>query len=691
MLRALESDSVEATEPVVVGSGDDQEEVIFVYLAVKRSASNQSDGFVVLALRSNKLLARALGRETSVTEPVTDVALCTTDASGNLKVLASNSGGLSFGSGTSVGKRSSTFLIAPAFAFGKVYAIVSSPRATEIWSPAKGMRRAAGVGSLLTVLLTALVATLSNQRVSLERLVEKRTSELRASVVSYHGLFHSIRQAICIQDEAGRFVDVNEGAVEMYGYSREEFIGRAPDFLSAPGRSDKAQETLHLQRAWEGQSQVYEWWARRKNGEIFPTLVSLYKGNYFGKQAVIAVVSDVTERKAAEEAQARLQAQVQQSQKLESIGRLAGGVAHDFNNMLQAILGNSMLAMEETPSGRLQEYLSEIKRSAERSAALTRQLLAFASRQPVHPRVIDLNETIDGMLKMLRRLIGEHIELKWSPGQDVWPVCIDPVQVDQILANLSVNARDAIEGVGVITIETRVLRATDAHERARYPGCPPGDFSLLRVSDTGRGMDEHTLDHIFEPFYTTKPDGKGVGLGLATVFGIVKQNEGFIDVQSTVGKGTVFTIGIPRSRQRPGTERPSGEDEMPIGGTETILLVEDEEGVLEFGANSLRRLGYQVLAESHPERAIERARKHEGPIHLLITDVVMPGMNGRDLAQFLSSMRPDIRVLFMSGYTADIIETRGILDEGVAFIQKPYRFSQFASQIRHILDAPRRA
>ncbi len=688
MRRAIESDSVEATGPVWIGSGDHAEEAILVYLAVKRPGSNQPVGFAVVALRSRQLLARSLSRETSVTEPVTDVALCTPDENGRMTVLATSPGGLSPGATVAAGEQTSALLMAPAFAFGKVYAIVSSVRFPEAWNPVMAMRRTAGVGLLLTGLLTALVATLSSRRATLERLVEERTRELRASESSYHGLFNSIRQAIYIQDEAGRFVDVNDGAVEMYGYAREEFIGRTPEFLSAPGRNDLAQTILHVQRAWAGQPQVFEFWGRRKNGEIFPKVVSLYKGSYFGKQAIIAVASDVTERKAAEEAQARLQAQLQQSQKLESIGRLAGGVAHDFNNMLQAILGNAMLAMEEAPTGRLHEYLSEIKRSAERSADLTRQLLAFASRQPVNPRIIDLNETIAGMLKMLRRLIGEDIHLQWSPGQDVWPVRIDPIQMDQILANLSVNARDAIDGVGAITIETRVLRANDEAERARYPGCPPGDFSILRVRDTGRGMDEHTLEHIFEPFYTTKPDGKGVGLGLATVFGIVKQNEGFIHVDSTVGKGTTFTIGIPRSRQQPANETQPGVVEIPAGGTETILLVEDEESVLEFGANSLRRLGYQVLAETRPERAIERARKHEGPIHLLITDVVMPGMNGRELAQFLSSMRPDIRVLFMSGYTADIIETRGVLDEGVAFIQKPFRSSQFAAKVREVLDTP---
>lgn len=685
--RAIESDTTEATAPVRIRVGDAEEEAILVYRAVAGHKPGEIRGFAVVALNLRQLLARSLSRESASGEPMADIALCLPDRNGELSVQAAAPGGLTAGSRVAVARVAEHALVAPLFAYGRVYALLSLARLPDTWNPAKAMQRTVIVGVLLTGLLTALVATLSGRRAMLERLVEERTAELRASESSYHGLFNSIRQAIYIQDEQGRFVDVNDGAVEMYGYAREEFIGRTPDFLSAPDRNDMNRISEHIRQAWQGQPQVFEFWGRRKNGEVFPKIVSLYKGSYFGKDAVIAVASDVTERKAAEEAQARLQAELQQAQKIESIGRLAGGVAHDFNNMLQAILGNTMLAMEEAKTGRISEYLSEIKRSAERSADLTRQLLTFASRQPVNPRVVDLNESVAGTLKMLQRLIGEDIHLRWSPGQDVGPIKIDPIQIDQILANLTVNARDAIEGVGTISIETRPLQSDNEVERQRYPGCPPGDFSLLRVSDTGKGMDAHTLEHIFEPFYTTKTDGKGVGLGLATVFGIIKQNEGFIHVDSQMGKGTTFTIGLPRERQLPAKESHPGELETPAGGTETILIVEDEESVLDFGANSLRRMGYQVLAETRPERAIERARTHEGPIHLLITDVVMPGMNGRELAQLLSTLRPDIRVLFMSGYTADIIETRGVLDEGVAFIQKPFHSNQLSAKVRAVLDA----
>jgi CheY-like chemotaxis protein len=374
---------------------------------------------------------------------------------------------------------------------------------------------------------------------------------------------------------------------------------------------------------------------------------------------------------------------------MESIGRLAGGVAHDFNNMLQAILGNAALALQAAPPAPVGEYLNEIRHSAERSADLTRQLLAFASRQTATPRVLDLNDTISGMLKMLVRLIGEDIHLQWAPGRAVWPIKMDPSQLDQILANLAVNARDAIGGVGTLTIETANITCREDDCEHGYRGCRRGDYATLTVCDTGSGMSEDTLSHIFEPFFTTKKPGQGVGLGLATVFGVVKQNRGFISVKSTPGHGATFVIGIPRAAIEHGA--PTDPEPRPAAlplrrGSETILLVEDEKAILRLGEESLRRLGYRILAALTPQQAVDLARQHTEPIHLLITDVVLPEMNGRELALLMSSLHPEVRCLFMSGYTADVIAERGVLDEHVHFLQKPFTLDALAAAVRKVLD-----
>ncbi len=392
------------------------------------------------------------------------------------------------------------------------------------------------------------------------------------------------------------------------------------------------------------------------------------------------------ERRETEQEKTILQSQLLQSQKMESIGRLAGGVAHDFNNMLGVILGHAEMAQEQIePDTPLFSGLQEIRKAAERSAALTRQLLAFARKQTVSPKVLDLNETIENLLKMLRRLIGEDIDLAWLPGRALWPVRIDPTQVDQILANLAVNGRDAIAGVGRITIETANVVADDDY-CTEVAGITPGSYILLTVSDDGCGMDETTCQHIFEPFFTTKEIGRGTGLGLATIYGIVKQNGGFINVASETGKGTTFRIHLP-------LQLPEAlpRDKEPLAaaavhqGRETILLVEDEPAILQLGAHMLEKLGYHVLAAATPGQAIRLAEHNSGRIHLLLTDVIMPEMNGRDLAKRLLALHPNMRILFMSGYTADTIAQHGVLDEGVQFIQKPFSRAELSAKVREAL------
>jgi PAS domain S-box-containing protein len=383
----------------------------------------------------------------------------------------------------------------------------------------------------------------------------------------------------------------------------------------------------------------------------------------------------------------RLADQLRQAQKMESVGRLAGGVAHDFNNMLTVIQGYAQFGLEETDSADPLYYkLQQILNAATRSAAITSQLLAFARKQTISPKVLDLNHTLEGMLNILKRLIGEDIELTWRPATNLWPVKMDSSQIDQILTNLCVNARDAISGVGRIIIETDMVRLDRAY-CDKHTGCVPGDYVLLVVSDNGCGMEKELLENLFEPFFTTKGVGEGTGLGLATVYGIVSQNNGFIDVSSGPERGTTFTIYLPRYF-------PSATDVINIParatalrGSETILLVEDEPMILAMTREMLERLGYKVLAADRPEESIRMAGEYDGEINLLMTDVVMPEMNGMDLAERVAALYPDIKLLFMSGYTADVVAHRGVLDEGVAFLQKPFILKDLADKLRRVLQS----
>jgi len=350
------------------------------------------------------------------------------------------------------------------------------------------------------------------------------------------------------------------------------------------------------------------------------------------------------------------------------------------------ILGHTELAMDQIdPDSPVHADLREIRNATNRSADLTRQLLAFASKQAISPKVLDLNETIENMLKMLRRLIGENIDLSWLPGKSLWPVKMDPSQIDQMLANLCVNARDAIDGVGKVLISTGNV-TLDKIYCSSNPGAVPGEYVVLAVCDDGCGMDRETQDNIFEPFFTTKEMGKGTGLGLATVYGIVKQNNGFINVYSEPGMGTTFKIYLIRHRGEAGGQLREELPAEPIAlGNETILLVEDDPPILNMATIMLTHLGYTVLAAPTPDEAIRLTEAHPGQMQLLMTDVVMPRMNGKDLAVKLQSLSPDLKVLFMSGYTADVIAHHGMIDPGVHFIQKPFSMRDLAAKVRNVL------
>ncbi len=395
-------------------------------------------------------------------------------------------------------------------------------------------------------------------------------------------------------------------------------------------------------------------------------------------------VQDITDLRRAEEERSSLLAQLAHAQKMESVGRLAGGVAHDFNNMLGVIMARASLAQRALPPGhRVLSHLQEIEEAARRSTALTSQLLAFARKQVIMPRVLPLNETIENLLKMLRRLVGEDVLLEWKPQQELWPVLMDPGQVDQVLANLAVNARDAMPQGGTLTISTENVHApAPAFETPHGPHA--GEYVRIDVRDNGSGMDAETREHVFEPFFTTKETGKGTGLGLATVYGIVQQNKGWIDVETAPGRGTRFSIYLPCNREaRP---VPAEEPIAPLQrGNGTVLLVEDEASVLEVGELLLQELGYSVLIAKGGAEAIELASRHEGPIHLLMTDVVMPGLNGKAVSEAVAMLRPGIKVLFTSGYTADVIGTHGLLSPDIHFLEKPYQLESVAAAVREAL------
>ena len=482
----------------------------------------------------------------------------------------------------------------------------------------------------------------------------------------------------------GQFADVNDAFLGLLGYTREEVIGHSVSELGVwPNPGDRAKVVEILQE--KGRIGDFEIQLAGKSGDIIDVIGSAEVIDIAGEKYMLSLAYDITERKQGEKERKRLEEQLFQAQKMESVGRLAGGVAHDFNNILGVIIGRAELALNaEVSADELQHNLQEILKAGLRSADLTRQLLAFARKQTAIPKMLDLNGTISAMLEMLRRLVGEDIDLLWAPEPNLWKVIIDPSQVDQILVNLVVNARDAISGVGAITMMTENLVIDDS-VRAQTPEFIPGGYVLLTVSDTGTGMSEEVRENIFEPFFTTKEVGKGTGLGLSTVYGIVKQNKGFVYAASEPEKGTTFKIYLPRFKAE--TEQVPSEEEAgkrPTG-TETILVVEDDEAILDLSKIILENLGYTVLAAQTPADAIRIVEDHPGDLHLLITDVVMPEMHGRELAEQIGAIRPNLKCLYMSGYTADVIAHRGILDEGLNFIQKPFLSYDFAARVKQVL------
>jgi PAS domain S-box-containing protein len=482
------------------------------------------------------------------------------------------------------------------------------------------------------------------------------------------------------------FLVVNERMCLMTGYAREELVGKNARMLYPDDKEFEyvGKEKYRQINDWNTGSVETRW--QRKDGEILEILLCSSPINQKDLVAGVTFTAlDISERKRAEAEREKLQGQLLQAQKIESIGRLAGGVAHDFNNMLTVILGHAEMAiknfMEPDP---VHAHMEIIIEAANRSADLVRQLLAFARKQTVEPKILELNDYITGMLPMLMSLINEDIDLVWKPGADLWLIRIDPSQVDQLIANLCVNARDAIAGVGKVTIETENI-TFDADYCAVHNGFIPGEYVQLCVSDNGVGMGKDVIEHIFEPFFTTKERGKGTGLGLAGVYGIVRQNNGFVNVYSEPDKGSSFKIYLPRFAGGLMAELFDKTSAVPQGHGELVLLVEDETAILDVGKRMLEQLGFRVLAAASPSEALRQAHDHIDEIQLLITDVIMPEMNGRDLARALAGMKADLPCLFTSGYTANVIAHHGVLDNGIHFIQKPFSSKDLALAVWRVL------
>ena len=536
------------------------------------------------------------------------------------------------------------------------------------------------------------ISRIHHANIQLEREIEERLkaeSAQKESVAMLQSLIRAIPDLVWLKDKRGVYLYCNSRFESLYGVPGKDIIGKTDyDFVEADlADFFRKHDKLAMANDKPNKNEEELVFASDGHSEILETIkTSLYdsNGTIVG---VLGIGRDITERKRAAEEKDILSSQLQQAQKMEAIGILAGGVAHDFNNMLGVIIGHSEMAMEQVdPTDPIFVDLNQIRKAAERSADISRQLLAFARKQTIAPKVLDLNDAVTGMLKLLRPLIGEDIELVWLPGAELWQVKVDPSQIDRILANLCVNARAAIAGVGKITVATE-NSTIDIQNTILPMVAIPGEYVKISVSDSGCGMDKRTLSKIFEPFFTTKNIGKGTGLGLATVFGVVKQNNGFIDVCSEPEEGSSFKIYLPRYLGENGQSRQDVEIENAAHGHETILLVEDEPTLLGMTMAMLQRLGYSVLPAGSPEDAIRLTAEYTGKIDMIMTDVVMPGMNGKVLASRILAINPAMKCLFMSGYTANVISHQGVLDDGLCFIQKPFSKKELSVKVRRIFGA----
>jgi PAS domain S-box-containing protein len=529
------------------------------------------------------------------------------------------------------------------------------------------------------------VRLLLSQRAQSELLSQQKQAgeSLRAAEERFRGLLESAPDPVVVVNQKGQIVLVNAQAEESFGHRREDMLGQPMDILVPERLREKclAYRTMFLkgpQKPPGGSS--LEIYGLRRDGSEFPVEIKLSMLETEEGLWGCAAIRDLTERR-------KLEQQFRQAQKMESIGTLAGGIAHDFNNLLTVILSYSSSLSDELPKdSRHQRAAEQVHVAAERGAALTSQMLAFSRKQVFQLRVVNLNDIIRNLLKMLQRIIGEHIQIKTALAEDLSPVKADAGQLEQVLMNLSVNARDAMRNGGKLILETRNVELDDDFVRLHL-GSSSGPHTLLTVSDTGMGMDAATLTRIFEPFFTTKGPGHGTGLGLAMVYGVVKQSGGYIGVCSEVGKGTTFKIYLPQVREMAETAVSKKPQQDRKQGSETILLVEDDAAVRELVSAMLTAKGYNVLVSEQPQDVGTICERHSGRIHLLLTDMVLPGMSGREIAKHVGALRPDVKVLFMSGYTDEALAHSHGFEGEFKFLQKPFSSVTLTSKVREVLDA----
>jgi len=514
--------------------------------------------------------------------------------------------------------------------------------------------------------------------------ISRDVSKSTASEAKYRGLLEAAPDAMVVVNQGGQIVLLNVQAEKQFGYNRDELVGQEVKRIVPEGFAERliADGTRTAAEALAQQIGMgIDLYGRRKNGSDFPIEIMLSPLESAEGILVTAAIRDITERKHMEQ-------MLRQAQKMEAVGQLAGGVAHDFNNLLGVILGYSDLLLERLGTNDSQRKdIEEIQKAGVRAALLTRQLLAFSRKQVLQPKVLDLNEVVAGAETLLRRLIGENIELLVIPNAALGRVKADSGQLEQIIINLAVNARDAMPAGGKLTIETSNVEL-DEQYAAQHASTLPGQHVMLAVTDTGCGMDAKTKAHIFEPFFTTKEFGKGTGLGLATVYGIVKQSGGSVWVYTEPGLGTTFKIYLPCVSPLVEIVSPSDKVEKVDRGSQTILIVEDDAALLQVTRRSLEDVGYAILAARSPAQAIDISESHQGPINLMVTDVIMPGMSGDRLAIHLSVLRPEMKVLYVSGYTDDTIVHHGVLEPGLAFLQKPFSPKTLARKVGEVLTTP---
>ena len=582
----------------------------------------------------------------------------------------------------------SKFIIKPCEPL-KLITIIEELYHTRTNEPQQPIRQENG-NEVLKLYNERLVRNLEMKTQQLEKEAAARhlaeTSQ-KAQENRYRSLYNSIRDALLISEKDGRIIDCNKAFTDMFGYHLPEISGKRSELVA---KDENEYQRLLTRRSTlpHDRNMQNRMLFHRKDGSVFPGEINVFQlhNDEQTLSGYISLIRDITDKIKDEENRRSLEAQLYQSQRMESIGRLAGGVAHDYNNMLSVILGYAQIANKlTTPGSQLNDYLLQIIDAAKRTTKITRKLLGFARRQTSNPQIINLNQRVDGILRMLRQLIGEDITLSWHPTSEIIPVVkIDPSQIDQILTNLCVNSRDAISGVGTISIKTEFV--SFASGQSPSPEHGDGQYVTLSVQDNGCGMAKEEVSRIFDPFYTTKEPGQGTGLGLATVYGIVRQHDGFIDVISEPNRGTTFTIFLPLHNENPLSEEEAHIEELSGRHKESILVVEDEESVLKLTRLMLSDLGYTVFTANTPSMAIQFAHNHPGQIHLLLTDVIMPEMSGKDLALLLKNFRPDMKCLFMSGYAENVIDGHDLKYRETHFLQKPFSQEELSKKIISLLS-----